>query len=391
MLQNSRKRKIKREVTLDERKKIRKAAKRRKRKGYDGYADDDLQDFIASDDEEEYEHYDYYDLPDDASVPSPTKSTSSHGSHRRGRFEPLTNVILLAGPVSSGKTSTAYAVANELQWQVFEVYPGIGKRGPKDLDRYVGMVGENHIMKKETPPVSSFFSKAPSRAAASISESSPLPDMEGSGRSDPLIPVTSSDASLLPSAINGSTVKQSCILIEEVDVLFEADSGFWEGLVSFIARSRRPVILTCNDVNAVPKDSLPLQNILYFHALERSIARNLLTEIGHFEGKEVSAQLLDDILDAQTGFSDYSDIRQAINQLQFALTGSCETSRAHSNGLPQVEEHNLRQIESALEIASFADAELVRRSWMAWEVSQQIARLDDCRTRLTDEVAYDTG
>lgn len=365
VLKNTRKRKVKREVTSDERKRIRKAAKRRKRKGYDGYEDDDLQDFIASNDEE-HDHYDYFDLSDDASVPSPTKSTSSHGSHRRARFEPLTNVILLAGPAASGKTSTVYAIANELQWQVFEVYPGIGKRGYKDLDGYVGMVGENHIMKREAPPVSSFFGKA----AASASTSKTAVSMNGTGKLDPLTPASPDKPISLSSATNDTTVKQSCILIEEVDILYEADSGFWEGLISFISKSRRPVILTCNDVNAVPKDSLPLQTILYFQSMESNTARNLLREIARLEGKEIEDRTFEGILGQASKASGNIDIRQAINQLQYLSAVPQPPPLIILNGTTlSTGQPNLQCVQAVLDIASFTDAELRRRSWMSWEVS----------------------
>ncbi|ORY80274.1 hypothetical protein BCR35DRAFT_259765, partial [Leucosporidium creatinivorum] len=64
----------------------------------------------------------------------------------------LTNLILLKGPHGSGKTSTVHAVANELNWSVFEVYPGIGKRGAKDIERYVGDVGKNHMVRSGNGP-----------------------------------------------------------------------------------------------------------------------------------------------------------------------------------------------------------------------------------------------
>ena len=59
-------------------------------------------------------------------------------------FSTLTNTILLAGPPGSGKSSTIYACAEELGWEVFEVYPGIGKRSGGSLSSLIGDVGKNH-------------------------------------------------------------------------------------------------------------------------------------------------------------------------------------------------------------------------------------------------------
>jgi hypothetical protein len=61
-------------------------------------------------------------------------------------FSTLTNTILLEGPPGSGKTSTIYACAEELGWDVFEVYPGIGKRSGVNISSLIGDVGTNHLV-----------------------------------------------------------------------------------------------------------------------------------------------------------------------------------------------------------------------------------------------------
>lgn len=429
IMKNFKKRKIKREITCDERKRLRRAAKRRKRKGYDGTGfeedhDDTLDDFIAADDEIEYDHYEYYNLSDvDAGngsslPPSPTKSTTSTSSHQGpshyGRFEPLTNVILLTGPVASGKTSTAYAVANELNWQVFEVYPGIGKRGYKDLEKYVGMVGENHIMKRETttaaaaaPPISSFFGKAATSTSTSTSQTSQSTKAQQSNgmfkQKDFVDAVSSNMASTSngtssggSKSIDSNTVKQSCILIEEVDNLYESDSGFWEGLISFISKSRRPVILTCNDFNhSIPKDTLPLQNILLFESASKEMGRALLGEIARLEvmsratdegkttvenGKQkktISDEDIEEIIKMASDSAGQVDLRLAINQLQYIA--SCPSNTTAGKSQPSTSEANsdLRLVQTILDDASFADAELRRRDWLSLQVGIATIQVTD--------------
>ncbi|KAI0303243.1 hypothetical protein BC826DRAFT_1101354 [Russula brevipes] len=57
---------------------------------------------------------------------------------------------------------------------------------------------------------------------------------------------------------------QSVVLIEEADVVFADEAGFWPSVVGFIRGCRRPVIITCNDVSLIPVETLPLQTTLTF-------------------------------------------------------------------------------------------------------------------------------
>lgn len=325
-----------------------------------------MDDFIASDSEEE--HYAYYDFSDSASLPSPTKSTASQAETGSIKFTVLTNAILLAGPVASGKTSTAYAVANELDFQVFEVYPGIGKRGYKDLERYVGMVGGNHIMKRDGPVtasstgLASFFGKT-SQAKKPVEVTS--------DSSSPIPHALPRNGEMASSASIDHKVKQSLILIEEIDVLFNSDSGFWEGLVALIAKSRRPVILTCNDHNALPPDLLPLQCILHFILPPASIAGAFLQGVSSINACTLTPKEVTHLGSCLGHDSDAGvDLRRALSELQSHI----KTVETHEEaGDISLSPLNVQSIpfEAALffiENLSMADAEVRRRSFMQIEV-----------------------
>jgi hypothetical protein len=189
----TRKRKIQREVTALERKRSRRNDRRGKRR-HASYSDGDdgLEDFVAEDDEE-LGFYD--DVRSSASAFStPAKSSACVDGHT---FEHLSNLIVVSGPIGSGKTATVHAVALELGWEVFEVYPGIGKRGAKDLERYVGMVGDNHLVNREA------------------------------GKPDHY---RQHDSQNKTATTGTNKYRQSLILIEEVDILYPSDAGFWEGV-----------------------------------------------------------------------------------------------------------------------------------------------------------------
>lgn len=139
--------------------------------------------------------------------------------------ERLTNTILLTGPCGTGKTAAVYACAEELKWKVFEFFPGIGKRSGAGLTAEVGGTGDNHRVggvDREHGSKSSQtlgFLTSPSKKRA---------------LSQPL-----SEADI-------QDVRQSLILVEEADILYQSDGNLWPTLINFIRKSRRPVILTCN-------------------------------------------------------------------------------------------------------------------------------------------------
>lgn len=139
---------------------------------------------------------------------------------RRSIFPFLSNLILLHGPTGSGKTSAVHTIATELGWDVFEVYPGMGKRRAKDVERYVGDVGKNHLV----------------RAGTSVGGSSGK-DPFAMFRKEP-VKVDDTAAAVHPT--------QSLILFDEVDVLYHSEKDFWTGLVQLVSSSRRPVIMTCS-------------------------------------------------------------------------------------------------------------------------------------------------
>ncbi|KAF8259656.1 hypothetical protein EI94DRAFT_1750981, partial [Lactarius quietus] len=108
----------------------------------------------------------------------------------------------LGWPPGLWEDAAVYTCAEELGWNVFEVYPGLGKRGGTHLDELIGDVGRNHTL--------------------------PQPLLFHRGRSEP------------PNS------PQSVVLIEEADVVFADEAGFWPSVVAFIRECRRPVIITCN-------------------------------------------------------------------------------------------------------------------------------------------------
>lgn len=173
-------------------------------------------------------------------------------------FPQLSNLILLNGPHASGKTSSVHAVARELGWDVFELNPG-SRRNAKDVERAVGDVARNHLVRRDQPSALSPRKGPLERSIFSM--------MRAASKSQGDIEIRSATAEITGDPSN--TTKQSLILLDEVDVLFGDEETFWIGRSAFrtvdavlsrpltppfpgtevanLARkSRRPIVMTCS-------------------------------------------------------------------------------------------------------------------------------------------------
>lgn len=230
--------------------------KRRKRKS------DEMDDFIAHSDDDEVD--------------------SSQGPK---------NSILLVGPPGSGKTASVFAVAQQLGFEIFELHPGM-RRNTKDILDKVGDMTQNHLVQR-APDVSSRRSSISASDAESMAS---LPHAAGGdqqGIAGFLGMGKQNKRNFLKQKLETDTTnkdtkakqqKQSLILFEEVDILFEDDKGFWSGVQSLIRTSKRPVIMTCNDPSSIPFDELDLFTILTYSQPAPEMAVEYLRKIVAAEG-----------------------------------------------------------------------------------------------------------
>lgn len=198
------------------------------------------------------------------SSPQPLAKPSTEAT-----FQRLTNLMLLAGPSGSGKTCAVYAVAEEMGWGVFEVNPGT-PRSRKEVERMVGDVGRNHTIPGAGKGVERGPGgvKSPKKKGLAAMWGQKAPIVLDDDDDEDVAPVPRVHAELTPPPREATPppqkVSQSLILLEEVDVLYAQDKDFWAGVVELVAGSMRPVVMTCNDVSAIPTELLPIQETLFF-------------------------------------------------------------------------------------------------------------------------------
>ncbi|OCF36738.1 hypothetical protein I316_01334 [Kwoniella heveanensis BCC8398] len=432
------------------------------------FGGDPFQDDPATDEEELEE------LDDPSLASDPDQRTCPSYPPLESR---LTNTILLTGPHGSGKSAAVYAAANELGWDVFEVFPGMGKRTGGNLMSWVGDVGRNHMVsqghqnhgavqaggrgkkgqkqpltgseeEKKPGGLSAFFGAGASSSrnnkegkidknrkivAALGSQGSAAEPIDidddrndnSNGHANHSIDltrdadvhmITDDDEPLAKSAqavaedpthagagasglvaiggSSGDSVRQSLILLDEVDILFDEESTFWPAVISLIAESRRPVILTCNDHTRVPKDQLPLQAILEFCPPPSFLAIPYLQSISdqetqassrsssQEEGYQVDVQRIYDASIHRSGFDDelvdqplppngneripYFDLRKAISQLQLDRCIYTEIDRPEADQ----DGRSISELIKPMENLSYADAYVDLRPWAKLESTE---------------------
>ncbi|KAJ1907382.1 hypothetical protein LPJ81_000794, partial [Coemansia sp. IMI 209127] len=130
----------------------------------------------------------------------------------------FSNVVLLQGLSGSCKTAAVYACAEECGFEVCEIHPGQRRSGKDVLDT-----------------------------------------LEDALRSHTIV-AASKGASATPE----NAANQMLILVEQVDILFEQDQRLWPALRQLALKSRRPIVLTCNDISCIRWDIACFRHVFHF-------------------------------------------------------------------------------------------------------------------------------
>ncbi|KAL1878578.1 hypothetical protein VTK73DRAFT_7756 [Phialemonium thermophilum] len=206
----------------------------------------------------------------------------------------LANTVVISGPHGSGKTAAVYAVAKELGFEVFEINSG-SRRSGKDVLERIGDMTQNHL-------VSNQHSSVPGSgedAADAIQEDDIAKEIKAGKQQTMGSFFSSKRASHLQKPTTGVLAgaahttakkdvpkgqKQSLILLDEADILYEEDKQFWTTVTNLIAQSKRPFVMTCNDEALLPLQNLTLHGIFRFSHPPIDLAVDRLVLIAANEG-----------------------------------------------------------------------------------------------------------
>ena len=310
-----------REASLSLKRSSLKAKKKRKRQ-------EELDGFIVSSDEESNEMDELTD-PDNLTPLKEDGSLVKRSIIRAGEtlgFSKLpgdstrnTNAVVISGPHGCGKTAAVYAVAQELGFEVFEINSGTRRNG-KDLLDKVGDMTRNHLVHQaqEADDFNKVMSEPDSSVEQEINAGKQStmkaflqPPKKKKGRSHPS--KLQKSINQMPDATKGHhQQKQSLILLEEVDVLFEEDKPFWTTALTLISQSKRPIIMTCTDEARLPLDEMALHAIFRLTSPPIQIATDYLLLIAANEGHLLSRSSISSLYEAKHG-----DLRASITELNF--------------------------------------------------------------------------
>lgn len=230
------------------------------------------------------------------------------------------NLVVLTGPVGSGKTSLVYAVAAELAIKVLEVNAS-SKRTGKIMLQDLQEATQSHKVNRGK------CSQENSQKSQEIAHNETPKETKKRGRkkkskeglskkAEPMILKNEISSQPSGSQDNGSRTCMSLILIDDADIVFDQDDGFCSAIVQLVQCSKRPVILITSSTSC-PHLQRFLQCAKIIHT--RSLIPRML-------GTWLDIMCLVDIGTCWPGLGakclDYfkGDIRRTINFLQFQTT-----------------------------------------------------------------------
>ncbi|CAI4218988.1 unnamed protein product [Parascedosporium putredinis] len=246
----------------------------------------------------------------------------------------LTNAIVISGPHGCGKTAAVYAIAKELDYEVFEINASSRRSGKDVIEKlWISTL------------------RRPGDPAATSTTKPNLEEPKG-------------EAATPKAGQPSKSQKQSLILLEEVDVLYEEDKQFWVTIMTLIAQSKRPFVMTCNDENLVPLQSLSLHGIFRFTPPPTDLAVDAMLLIAANEGHALERRPVEDLYLMRC-----KDLRASLTDLNYWCQLGGDVVRVVSEGTYRTGMGCFaRDVVTSCATEAEVEAELVDQTWEWWGV-----------------------
>ncbi|KAI3525232.1 hypothetical protein L1887_03907 [Cichorium endivia] len=233
---------------------------------------------------------------------SPTDSDSESTDEETA----LKNVLLVTGPVGSGKSAAIYACAKEQGFQVIEVNTSDWRNGALVKQKF-GEAVESHWLKCSAPNQENPDTKNQLKSSDDVIEVIPLSDDEDSKNVKPI-----EKESKISSSQNGI---KTLILFEDIDATLYEDRGFISTIQQLAETAKRPMILTSNsDVPDLPNNLDRIE--INFRIPSSEDLLTLAKMVCAAEKAEINPSLVERFIEYCQG-----DIRKTIMLLQFWCQG----------------------------------------------------------------------
>ncbi|KFK42151.1 hypothetical protein AALP_AA2G217900 [Arabis alpina] len=248
-------------------------------------------DFLSSD-EEKSQDADY------------NCSESDSDSENTGAEDGLKNVLLIVGPVGSGKSAAVRACAKEQGFKILESNASECRSGAVVRQNF-GEALKSYSLSRSLEPL--FNSCTDSNGVEDVIEVAPLLHLQNDRALKPLI------------------------IFEDVDICFAEDRGLVTAIQQIAEKAKGPVVLTANDKNHGLPDNLERIEICFSLPSTEELLSHLSTVCAAEEVKVNPGSL--ERLTKFTG----GDIRKAIMQLQFWFQSKSKRARkTKNNGDPDL-------------------------------------------------------
>ncbi|KAI0498817.1 hypothetical protein KFK09_019712 [Dendrobium nobile] len=222
------------------------------------------------------------------------------------------NVLLITGPIGSGKSAAIYACAREQGFKVIEVNASSLRNGAfmrQTFGEGVDSLGLTHWLAEDQTNQQSKDIQDLQSCMPVIAENGVAADSINMDSS------LFSTENVSEKSSHFHIANKTLFLFEEVDVVFDEDHGFISTILKLAETTKRPIILTSNTKQPVLPNLLD-RAVLDFKAPSYNELLNHASMVCSFEKLHVSHSLLGHIIKACVG-----DIRRILLLLQFWCQG----------------------------------------------------------------------